>query len=99
MMLRLAGDAERVKFGTGTVTVRLMVMVCDKLPEAPRTCTENVPIEAVLLAVNVRVLVVFVVLGLMEAVTPLGRPEADKVTLPLKPFCGVTVMVLVPLAP
>ena len=37
--------------------------------------------------------------GLNEAVTPAGRPEADKVTLLLKPFCGVTVIVLVPLAP
>jgi putative transposon-encoded protein len=36
---------------------------------------------------------------LNEAVTPVGTPEADKVTLPPKAFCGVTVTVLVPLAP
>jgi len=63
------------------------------------TVTVNVPVVAVLLAVNVNVLVVVVLLGLNDAVTPLGRPDADKLTLPLKPFCGVTVMVLAPLVP
>jgi hypothetical protein len=37
--------------------------------------------------------------GLNEAVTPLGRPEAAKLTLALNPFCGVIVTVLVPLLP
>jgi len=59
----------------------------------------TVPVAAVLLAVSVNALVLAVLLGLNEAVTPLGRPDADKLTLPLKPFCGVTVMVLEPLAP
>lgn len=68
-----------------------------KLPEVPTMVTGNVPTTAVLAAVRARVLVVAVVLGLNEAVTPAGRPEADKVTLPLKPNCGVTVMVFVPL--
>jgi len=69
------------------------------LPDEPVTVTVNVPVVAVLLAVNVNVLVVVVLLGLNDAVTPLGRPDADKPTLPLKPFCGVTVMVLAPLVP
>jgi hypothetical protein len=99
VMLRLLGDAEREKFGTGAVTERLIVMVCDKLPEAPRMLTENVPVDAVLLAANVSVLDAFVLLGLKDAVTPLGRPEADRLTLPLKPLCGVTVIVLDPFAP
>ena len=51
------------------------------------------------LAVSVSVLVVVVGFGLNPAVTPLGRPEALKVTLPVKPSTGVTVMVLVPLLP
>jgi len=63
------------------------------------TVTVTVPVAAVLLAVSVNVLVVAVLLGLNDAVTPLGRPAADKLTLPLKPFCGVTVMVLAPLVP
>jgi hypothetical protein len=71
----------------------------DKFPEVPVTVTVTVTGAAVVLAVSVNVLVLVVLVGLKEAVTPLGRPDADKVTLPLKPFCGVTVMVLVPLAP
>jgi hypothetical protein len=59
----------------------------------------TVPAAAVLLAVNVRVLVLAVLLGLNDAVTPLGRPDADKLMLLLKPFCGVTVMVLAPFVP
>jgi len=52
----------------------------------------------VLLAISVRTLVLVVLAGLnVEAVTPLGTLEAESVTLPLKPYCGVTVMVLVPL--
>jgi hypothetical protein len=54
-------------------------------------------VAALLLAVIVSVLVVVAEVGLNEAVTPLGRPEADRLTLLLKPFCGVTVTVLVPL--
>jgi hypothetical protein len=79
--------------------VRETVVVFVKLPEVPVTVTVTVPIAAVLLAVSVNVLVLVVLLGLNEGVTPLGRPEADKLTLPLKPFCGVTEMVLAPLAP
>ena len=71
----------------------------DKLPEVPVTVTVAVPVVAVLLAVRVSVLVADVGLGLKEAVTPAGSPEADKVTLPLKPFWGVTVMALVPFVP
>ena len=69
------------------------------MPDVPVTVTVAVPVVAVLLAVSVNVLVPVVPVGLNDAVTPLGRPEADKLTLPLKPLCGVTVMVLEPLAP
>jgi len=75
------------------------VVVFDKLPEVPVTVTVTVTGVAVLLAVSVNVLVLVVLVGLKEAVTPLGRPDAAKLTLALKPFCGVTVTVLVPLAP
>src|SRR5437762_200747 len=46
-----------------------------------------------------RSLVVAVGLGLKAAVTPLGSVEGDRVTLPVKPFCGETVIVLEPLLP
>jgi len=61
--------------------------------------TVAVPVVAVALAVSVNVLVVVAGFALNDAVTPLGKPEADKVTLPLKPFCGVTVSVLAPFVP
>jgi hypothetical protein len=70
-----------------------------KPPEVPVIVTVTVPVVAVPLAARVSVLVAVAGLGLNEAVTPLGRPDADKLTLPLKPFCGVTVTVLVPLPP
>ena len=56
------------------------------MPDAPAMVMVTVPSAAVLLAVSVSVLVVGVLVGLKDAVTPLGRPEADKLTLPLKPF-------------
>ena len=74
-------------------------MVFVKVPDEPVTVTVTVPVAAVLLAASVNVLVFAVLLGLNDAVTPLGRPDADKLTLLLKPFCGVNVMVLVPLVP
>jgi hypothetical protein len=76
------------------------VAVLVKVPEVPVMVTVvDVPVVAVASAVSVNVLVLVVLLGLKEAVTPLGRPEADKLTLPVKPFCAVTVIVLVPLLP
>ena len=75
------------------------MVACDKPPDTPETVTVAVPVAAVLLAVSVNMLVVAVPPGLNDAVTPLGRPDADKLTLLLKPPWGVTVIVLVPLVP
>ena len=44
------------------------------------------PVVAVLLAVKVSTLEVVDEVGLKEAVTPLGRPEAESVTVPVNPF-------------
>jgi hypothetical protein len=60
--------------------------------------TVEVPVVAVLLAASVSVLVPVVLVGLKVAVTPLGRPEANSATLPVKLFSFATEMVLVPLA-
>lgn len=59
----------------------------------------NVPRVALPLAVRVSTLVDVVVEGLKLAVTPEGSPEAERLTDPVKPFSGVTVMVLVLLRP
>ena len=79
------------------VSERVAVLV--KAPDVPVIVTVDVPVVAVALEVSVNVLVPAVLLGLKEAVTPLGKPEADKLTLPVKPFCGTTVIVLAPLLP
>ena len=76
-----------------------IVAVRVKLPEVPVMVTVNVPVVAVLLAVSANVLVAVAGFGLNDAVTPLGRPDADRLTLPLNPFSGVTVIALVPLLP
>lgn len=97
-MVKVFGDAERLKFG-GAFTASEIVAALDKLADEPVTVTVKVPVVAVLLAVKVNVLVPVVLPGLKDAVTPVGRPEADKVTALLKPFCGVMVRVLAPLEP
>ena len=76
-----------------------MVVVWVRLPDVPVTVTVDVPFVAVELAVKVSVLLVLAGLVPKLAVTPLGNPEADKVTLPLKPFDGAIVIVLVLVVP
>ena len=60
--------------------------MCVKPPDVPWITIENVPVVALLPADKVSVLVLVVLLGLKDAVTLRGRPEADKLTLPAKPF-------------
>lgn len=81
------------------VTVRLIVVVWVSVPDVPVIVTATVPRVAVVVAVKVRVLFPVVLAGLKVAVTPAGRPEADRLTVPVKPFNGFTVMVLVPFEP
>src|SRR5438445_11992471 len=76
-------------------TVREMVVVFVKLPDEPVTVTVTVPVVAMLPADSVNVLVLAVLLGLNDAVTPLGIPDADKLKLPLTQLCGVTDIVVV----
>jgi hypothetical protein len=68
------------------VIVREIVVVLARLPDVPVTVTENAPVVAVLLAASVKVVVEVAGFGLNEAVTPLGSPEAEKITSPVKPF-------------
>jgi len=70
-----------------------------RLPEVPVTVTVTVPTVVVSLAVSVSKLLPVVGLVANAAVTPLGRPEATRVTLPVNPFAGTTVMVSVPIDP
>ena len=87
------------------VTVRLMGVPWLVAPEAPVTVTVAAPAAADAEAVRVRVEVALPLAGGVteagekEAVTPLGRPEAERETVALKPFRLPTVIVLVPLEP
>ena len=79
-----------------------MLVVSVSEPEVPVMVTvTGPPTVAVLDAVKVNTLVLAVVgLGLKLAVTPLGRPVAERVTPEANPLAGVTVMVsLVLVAP
>jgi hypothetical protein len=94
------GDAAMVKLGVAVeFTVSARVVDAVKLPEVPVMVTVADPVVAVLLAVSVSTLVPVVGFVPNVAVTPLGRPDAANVTLPLNPFTSLTVMVLVPLPP
>ena len=84
--LKLAGDAESEKFGAGLI-VRLSVVLRVRLLEVPVIVTVTVPTAALLLAAIVNELVALAGFGLNEAVTPAGKPAADKATFALKPFC------------
>jgi hypothetical protein len=96
-----AGVALTLKFGDDAAfTVSETVVVAVKLPDVPVMVTVAAPVVAVLLAVRVSVLVELVGFVLNAAVTPLGRPDAARVTLPENPPRSVTVIVLVaPLPP
>ena len=63
------------------------------------TVTVTVPVAAVALAVRVSVLLDVAGFGLNPGVTPLGKFEAERVTLPLKPFTGTMLIVVVLLLP
>src|SRR5882762_9881474 len=70
-------------------TVRLILTECDRVPDLPLTLTLKVPVVAELLTVNVNVLVLVELPGLNDAVTPIGRLDAEKLTLPVKPRTGL----------
>ena len=87
-----------MKLGAGLI-VRATVVDAVREPEVPVMVTVAVPTVAVLLAVSVSTLLPVVGLVANPAVTPLGRPVAARVTLPVNPFWPVTAMVGVPEVP
>ena len=87
-----------VKLGAA-LTVRATLVVALRFPEVPLMVTVVVPVLAVPLAVSVSTLLPVVGFVPNAAVTPLGNPDAARVTLPLNPFWSVTIMVDVPELP
>ena len=75
------------------VTCSRIVAVSVTDPAVPVITTVEFPGAAVLLAVKVNTALSLVGFCEKLAVTPLGRPEIDRLALTLKPCCGVIVMV------
>lgn len=96
--LSAAGLAESVKLG-GTTTVIAIVAVLVSAPEVPVTVKVALPGVAFAAALRLSALLLVLDAGLKDAVTPVGNPAIEKLTVAVKPFCGVTVIVLAPLAP
>jgi len=93
------GDAASVKLGF-PVTVSVMEVVTGvSVPEVPVMVIGYAPATVVEATVKVTTLDVVEDAGLNAAVTPVGSPDAAKVTLPVNGLMSVTVMVSVPLAP
>ena len=86
--------AESVKLGAYRLNARVVVAV--KLPAVPVMVSVLLPTLAVLLAVSVSVLVFLVGFGVKLAVTPWGKPDTARFTLPLKPYAGTTERDAVP---
>ena len=84
-MVNPPGD-ESVNAGAYTPTANVVVAL--SAPQVPVTVTAKLPTAAELLAVSVIKLELVVGFGINEAVTPAGRPEMARFTLPAKPFWG-----------
>ena len=95
--LRVLDDEEMVKLGVGTVTVRVVDAVSE--PEVPVMVIECDPGAAVAPAVKDTVLDEVLLVGLKLAVTPVGKPVAVNVTVPVKPLAAATLILEVAALP
>jgi antitoxin (DNA-binding transcriptional repressor) of toxin-antitoxin stability system len=80
-------------------TSRDKVVLATSDPLVPVIVTLLIPATAAFAAVRLSALVVSVLVGVKLAVTPVGKPVADNVTVPPKPPVGVTVTVVLALSP
>ena len=74
----------------------MIVTLLLRVPEVPVTLTLNTPVAALAFAEKVTWLVLVAGLVPNVALTPLGKPDAVKFTLPLNPFTGLIMMVVNP---
>jgi len=102
--VKLVGDALSVKLpATGAVTVNETLVVCVTLPPLPVITIEYVPVVVVAATVKVtrELPEPGAAMGFVPkpTVTPVGWPDADKVTAASKPPETEVVTVDVPLLP
>jgi hypothetical protein len=81
------------------VTVSVRVVDAVSVPDVPEMVTVELPIVATEVAVKVTTLEPVVGLVANAAVTPVGSPDAARVTLPANGLTSVTVMVSVAVLP
>jgi hypothetical protein len=81
------------------VRVRLTVPFSVMLPDVPVITIVDTPVGVFALDVKVNVVPVALALGLKLAFTPLGRPDAENDTTPLKPLNGTTMIWLCAMVP
>lgn len=99
-MDRRAGDEVSEKLCEAAATVRAIVVDAVREPDTPVIVTLDVPIVVPQPAVSVSTLLPVAGFVPNDAVTPLGRPDAVRVTLPAKGLTSVIVMASVtPLPP
>lgn len=79
--------------------MRERVVVLVKPPDVPVTVTVKVPVVAVPVADRVKRLLAVVGFAPNVPVTPFGKPDAVKLTLPLKPLRGLIEIVVEPEVP
>ncbi len=96
---RMTALGEAVKVKLGFPTVRLIGMLLVNSPDVPEIITVTVAVATLAATVRVSVLLEVVGFALNAAVTPVGKPDTESVTLPRKPFTGVMVTVFVVLPP
>jgi hypothetical protein len=76
----------------------LIGVVSTSVPDVPVTVSGYVPIATVEATVIDRLVPVADAAGVNTAVAPEGRPDTAKLTVPVKPFFGVTTIASEPLA-
>jgi hypothetical protein len=74
--------------------VREIVVVFVRLPEVPVIVTVTMPVVATPVADRLKRLVVVAGFVPKTALTPLGKPDAVKTTVPLNPFWELIVIVV-----
>jgi hypothetical protein len=81
------------------VIVSGTVALAEMLPDVAVTVAIAVPAGAEAATVKVSLLVELITAGLNAAVTPLGSPLIARLAVPLNPFNGVSVTVVLPVVP